>query len=131
MSDEWKDHYMGMSGDEEANTFAEELVKQIKGCGDVLGLQGMAVRLTHELSEARDIAFIGMTCCAKLVSEVNEFKYASVEERESLTSLVETIQEFAHKQMRNRWSLTSEIIKQVAEDEEKEWLATRSKEQVH
>jgi tryptophan synthase alpha subunit len=121
MKNEWED----------STTFADDLIEQIKECGDIHALRGMGIRLAHELSEARDIAFIGLASLSKLVSCVEGFEYSDDQEQEKLASKVENIQENSQEQMRQRWAVTSEAIKELEKEEEEDWQQERSEEQVH
>ena len=88
----------------------EDLLNEIDNCTSQPALKKLGVRLTLELQEARDIAFMALETIQQILETVSEFPdEMSVEINQMNANLKE--------EMKQRWNMTNEEIGKIEGEE--------------
>ena len=91
----------------------EDLLNEIDNCTSQTALKKLGVRLTLELQEARDIAFMAMETIQRILKTVNKSPdEMSVEINQMNANL--------KGEMKQRWNMTNEEIDKIEGEEPRE-----------
>ena len=108
---------IGMKPDE-----LDKLLEEIDNCPSPVALKKLGARLTHELQEARDIAFMALSAIKKLIGVVKEMKLSRWPEISEINAELQ-------EGMQQRWNMTNSEINKIADMEPREdW---EGEEKVH